>query len=204
MRGGGMAQDLTGYKTFKFNASGNSTFKITLVKSSIKNWDDQYSVKIPVSAVAKDYLIDLNDFVSAATTEKIKPTDINSIVINMMTSSGQTETIKSSLSNLSFSKQTVSYIESLKSKEVSVFPNPTSGKFNCSFKSDIATTANLMVTDAYTGRQILVKSITIEKGENIVPVDIASYYQKANGSCIVTIKNAETTYRSKKLIIVPN
>jgi len=51
MRGGGMPKDLTGFKTFKFVASGNNTLNITLVKNSVKNgtinivFESQYQKK---------------------------------------------------------------------------------------------------------------------------------------------------------------
>jgi choice-of-anchor A domain-containing protein len=205
MRGGGMPKDLTGFKTFKFAASGNNTLNITLVKNSVKKWDDQYSIRIPISKDEKEYMIDLNDFISAGTKDKINPNDLNSIVFSMGTLNGSMGTINASLSNISFSKESVSYIESLKSKSISVFPNPTSGKFNCLFKSDKAMTANLMITDANTGTNILAKSIAIEKGENSIPIDLsANYLKSTGGTCIISIKNAEATYSSKKIIVLPN
>lgn len=205
MRGGGMSQDLTGYKTLKFHASGNNTLNITLVKSTVKKWDDQYSLRMPISTDEKDYMIDLNDFVSAGTKDKIVPDDINSIVFSMGTLSGSMGTINTSLSNISFSKESISYIESLKSKAINVFPNPTSGKFNCLFKSDKAMVSNLMITDAHTGKSILAKSIAIVKGDNSVPIDISGSFQNATGgTCIISIKGADATYTSQKLVILPN
>jgi len=205
MRGGGMSQDLTGFKTFKFKASGNTTMNITLVKSSVKKWDDQYSLRIPISSDEKEYLIDLNDFISAGTKDKIVPDDINSIVFSMGTLSGTMGTINASLSNIAFTKETVSYIESLKSKAINVFPNPTSGKFNCLFKSDKAASSVLMITDAKTGKSVLAKSIAIVKGENVIPVDVSTSFQNATGgTCIISIKSADATYTSQKIVILPN
>lgn len=205
MRGGGMSQDLTGFKTFKFRASGNATMNITLVKSSVKKWDDQYSLRIPISNEEKEYLIDLNDFISAGTKDKIVPDDINSIVFSMGTLSGTMGTITASLSNIAFTKETVSYIESLKSKAINVYPNPTRGKFNCLFKSDKTASSILMITDAKTGKSILAKSIAIVKGENVIPVDVSASFQNATGgTCIISIKSADATYSSQKIVILPN
>jgi hypothetical protein len=205
LRGGGMPKDLTGYKTFKFTAAANSPLNITMVKSSVKNWDDQYSIRIPITTDEKEYLIDLNDFISTSTKDKINPNDINSIVFSLGSTNGALANINASLSNISFSKESLSSIEALKLKTITVFPNPTNGKFQCVFSSDKAMVANLMITDAYSGIKIFTKSISIEMGENIVPIDITSYYQKATGgTCIISIKNSETTYSSQKLIIFPN
>jgi choice-of-anchor A domain-containing protein len=205
MRGGGMSQDLTGYKTLKFSAAGNSTMNITLVKSSVKKWDDQYSLRIPISTDEKEYNIDLNDFLSAGTKDKITPDDINSIVFSMGTLSGTMGTVNATISNIAFSKESISYIESLKSKAISVFPNPTSGKFNCLFKSDKAMVSNLMITDANTGKNIFAKSIAIEKGDNSIPIDISRSFQNATGgTCIISIKGVDAAYVSQKLVILPN
>ena len=205
MRGGGMSADLTGYKTLKFNAAGSSTMNITLVKNSVKKWEDQYSLRIPISTDEKEYNIDLNDFVSAGTKDKIIPDDINSIVFSMGTLSGTMGTVNASISNIAFSKETISYIESLKSKAINVFPNPTSGKFNCLFKSDKAMVSNLMVTDANTGKNILAKSIAIVKGDNSIAIDISGSFQNATGgTCIISIKGIDATYISQKLVILPN
>jgi choice-of-anchor A domain-containing protein len=205
LRGGGIAKDLTGYKTFKFTATGNAVLNITLVKNSIKNWDEQYALHIPISADAKEYTIDLNDFISTATKDKINPNDINSIVFTMGSLNGSMTNVNVSLSNISFSKESLSYLEALKSKSINVYPNPTSGKFYCVFNSDKAMESNLMVIDAYSGNRLYTKTIVIEKGENKIPIDIsASYQTMAGGTCVISIKNAETTYNSKKLIIKPN
>ncbi|MFX5336432.1 hypothetical protein ABTD37_20735, partial [Acinetobacter baumannii] len=46
LRAGGVPQDLSAFKTLKFTASGNATLTITLVKQSITNWKDQYSLQL--------------------------------------------------------------------------------------------------------------------------------------------------------------
>ena len=205
LRGGGITKDLTGYKTFKFTASGNAELHITLVKSSIINWSDQYTLDIPLSNDSKDYIIDLNDFISTATKVKINPNDINSIVYTMGSMNGSLVNVNVSLSNISFSKESVAYIESLQSKTINVFPNPTSGKFNCVLNSDKELTANLEVTDAYSGINLFAKSISLLRGMNTIPIDISSYYQNATGGvCVISIKSSNATYSSKKIMIKPN
>ncbi len=205
LRGGGVAKNLTGYKTFKFTASGNSVLNITLVKSSVKKWDDQYTMHIPIAGDTKEYMLDLNDFISIATKDQIDLTDINSVVFTMGSLNSTNSNINLSLSNISFTKESLSYIESLKSKMINLFPNPSNGKFNCVFNSEKAMAANLEVRDLYSGIKIYSKNISIEKGENTIPVDFTSFYQNMNGgTCVISIKNSETTYSSKKLMIKSN
>jgi choice-of-anchor A domain-containing protein len=204
LRGGGIAKNLTGFKTFKFTASGNAVLNITLVKNSVKKWEDQYALHIPIASDTKEYIIDLNDFISSATKDNIDPSDINSIVFTMGSVNGANANINLSLNNISFSKESLSYIESLKSKLINVFPNPTNGKFNCAFNSDKVMQANLEVIDMYSGARIYSKTISIVKGENTIPLDISASYQNVNGgTCVISIKNAETNYASKKLMIKP-
>ncbi len=205
LRGGGISKDLTGYKTFKFSASGNAVLNITMVKSSIIKWEDQYTLHIPITAEMKEYNIDLNDFISTAKNDKIKPNDINSIVFTVGSTNGTMTNINFSLNNIAFSKESLSYLEALKSKAINVYPNPTSGKFFCVFNSDKAVESNLVVTDAYTGIRLYSKTVAIEKGENKIPLDISAYYQNAaGGTCVISLKNAESSYSCKKLIIKPN
>jgi hypothetical protein len=62
----------------------------------------------------------------------------------------------------------------------------------------------LEVIDLYSGARIFSKTISIEKGENTIPLDISASYQNVNGgTCVISIKNAETNYASKKLMIKP-
>ena len=176
-----------------------------MVKSSIINWSDQYTLDIPLSNDSKDYVIDLNDFISKATKVKINPNDINSIVYTMGSMNGSLVNVNVSLSNISFIKESVAYIESLQSKTINVFPNPTSGKFNCVLNSDKELTANLEVTDAYSGINLFAKSISLLRGMNTIPIDISSYYQNVTGGvCVISIKSSNATYSSKKIMIKPN
>jgi hypothetical protein len=123
----------------------------------------------------------------------------------MGSTNGTITNINTTLSNISFSKESMSYLESLQSKSINVYPNPASGKFYCVFNSDRVMDANLVITDAYSGIKLFTKTISIEKGENKIPLDISSSYQTASGGiCVISIKNSETTYSSKKLIIKPN
>lgn len=205
LRGGGISKDLSGFQTLKFSASGNAVLNITLVKNSIKNWKDQYAIQIPISGESKEYMIDVKDFISSGSKDKIQLNDINSIVFTMGTINGAMMNIVLNLNNLSFSKETHSYLESLKSKSIQVYPNPTSGKFNCMLSAEKNADANLEITDLFSGKKILSKSILLVKGENKIPIDITAVYQNtAGGTCVISIQNADANYEPKKLMIKPN
>lgn len=65
--------------------------------------------------------------------------------------------------------------------------------------------ANLEITDLFSGKKILSKSILLVKGENKIPIDITAVYQNtAGGTCVISIQNADANYEPKKLMIKPN
>ena len=82
LKGGGAEQDLSVYKALKFtaNASG-ANMRITLVKSSISNWNEQYSYNLPISTTTKEYSVNLSDFTSTS-NKTFNPNDITTIVFS--------------------------------------------------------------------------------------------------------------------------
>ncbi|MFX6861577.1 hypothetical protein ABTH25_19620, partial [Acinetobacter baumannii] len=70
LKGGGLTEDLSAMKTLKFTASGGNSLQIVLVKNSIANWTDQYSITIPLDNNQKDYFISLDAFTSASLKDK--------------------------------------------------------------------------------------------------------------------------------------
>jgi chorismate mutase len=202
MRGGGLPKDISAYQSMKFNASGNGTLKITLVKQSVKNWDDQYFLKIPLSNTPKDYLIDLGEFSSLVNKNRIKPDDINSIVFTVTNSAGTTSSISQTINNLAFSKESVNYIRSLSSKEIKLFPNPSSGKFNCVFQSDKDMQLQLNITDASKGIVLYRKTVVAVKGSNTVSVDLSNSIQNLS-VCILTLESEDGNYKPSSIVIQP-
>jgi hypothetical protein len=202
MRGGGLPKDISAYHSMKFNANGNGTLKITLVKQSVKNWDDQYFLKIPLTNTPKDYLIDLGEFTSLVNKNRIKPDDINSIVFTITNSAGITSSITQSINNLAFSKESASYIRSLTSKEIKLFPNPSTGKFNCVFQSDKDVPLQLTITEASKGIVLYRKSVTAVKGSNTVSVDLGNSLQTLS-VCILNLGAEDGSYQPNRILIQP-
>ncbi|MDE3142706.1 MAG: hypothetical protein KGL19_01040, partial [Bacteroidota bacterium] len=199
MKGGGIAQDVSGYKTLNFTASGGYNLRVTLVKNSITNWADQYNTLIPLDNGTKDYSLSLSSFKSASIKDNINANDVTTVVFSIEVGNGRSNTLNTTLSNISFSKQDVAYLQSLSAKEVQVYPNPVIGNnFTCSFMSDKQTTLNLRVIDVESGRVVTTQQVNAVTGQNTVQVNV----NKVTGSNVymVALDNNEVKYKTVKII----
>ena len=200
LRGAGAAQNLSDFKTFQFNASGEATnLRITLVKNGISNWADQYSYTLPLTKDSKEYKISLSDFSSAASKEKIDASDLTMALFSFEIASARNTSFNGTISAAAFTKEDMVYNNSLLSKEIAVFPNPSTGRFNAIFKSDKANELTLKVTNASTGKLMFTKTVNAIKGENKVQVDISD--NSLVNICVLTLEGTNTKYEPKKVIM---
>ncbi|MEN9598429.1 MAG: hypothetical protein RL596_740 [Bacteroidota bacterium] len=200
LRAGGIPQNLSDYKTLKFTASGNTSLHITLVKQSVANWKDQYSIQLPITKDQTEYMISLSDFKSGTSTAPFNPNDISSLVISMgPTSAGQSTEVNVSLSGVSFTKEDLSYLRSLQARDVTSYPNPSNGRFNVTFKAEKDYNLTLRVTEAASGKVIATRALNAVKGENIFQMNV-----DGNGTQKLYIINLEGTnvkYKPSKVVI---
>ncbi len=200
LRGGGAAQNLTDYKTFQFTAGGEGTnLRITLVRNGIANWADQYSYTLPITKEAKEYKISLSDFKSAVSKDKLDASDLTMATFSFEIPNAKSTSFNGSISSAAFTKEDIAYTLSLQSRDISVFPNPTNGRFTATFKSDKAADLTLRVTNSSTGKLVFSKLVSAIKGENRVQVDIANISQM--NICVLTLEGANIKYEPKKVII---
>ena len=201
LRGGGAPQDLTGYKTLQFNAKGSGVaLQIILVKDGIQNWDDQYRLRIPLSSTNKDYKISLDDFKSLVSNAKINPNDITTVIFALEVNTGKLTNISAEFNRVLFSKTDYSYLSSLNSTEVNVFPNPSKGSFKASFKSAEVADLTLYLTDA-TGRRVYSQSVKAQIGENQVPVNFTPKQGNILTNYILSLDGNGYKYQPRKVII---
>jgi hypothetical protein len=200
LRGGGAKQDLTAFKTLQFSASGSgAVMKVVLLKAGITNWADQYTIEIPLTAAKKDYQLSLNDFVSAGSNVKIHPNDLTAIIFSLPVSSGKMTAVSADISSVLFSKVDYAYVNSLNSKEIITYPNPSSGKFNVNFKSAVSNELRVFITEVTTGRVVYSKQVWAQIGENSVPVIINNV--KGLSNYIISVEGAGQRYTPKAIII---
>jgi hypothetical protein len=200
LRGAGAAQDLTGYKSLLFNAKTiGVNMKVILVKEGITNWADQYTLDVPMSDNAKDVVLNLNDFVSTSTKDKINLNDITTIIFSLMNPSGKMVNLTADISNVAFSKTDFAYLNSLKSTELNAYPNPSNGRFTAAFKSPKADNLTLTLRDAATGIPVFTKLVNAQVGDNAVSVSVER--RTGLNTYILTLEGSGVKYQAKKVFI---
>jgi len=200
LRGAGALENLSAHKTLSFSAKGGTNLRITLVKNSITDYNNQYKIVLPLSKEEKKYNISLADFRSNGFNENIKADDITTIVFTFETTDSKQTTVSGLLNEISFSKKSVDYLTSLASAQIYVFPNPsTGGSFNASFRSSTSTNITLKITEAGTGRIVFTKNSNAIKGDNIIPVQLKT--PASPGMYLLSIEGAGLQLQTQKIII---
>ena len=199
LKGGGAEQDLSVYKALKFTANATgSNMRITLVKSSITNWNEQYSYYLPISNTSKDYSVNLSDFTSTS-NKAFNPNDITTIVFSFEVGTGKSTAVKASIGKASFTKQSIVAANTIITKNVQLYPNPSKGRFVACFNAEFSSTVTLKLLDANTGRQIMSKVINTNKGANNINIELN---QSINTNVyILSIEGDTDKYLPKKLIV---
>jgi hypothetical protein len=201
LKGGGAELDLTGYKTLNFKAAATGVnLRITLVKNSISNWKEQYTYYLPMSEAGKEYSIKLDDFKSSANQSMFNPNDLTTALFAFEVSTGKSTNISVDLSKVVFSKdQSVIAAATIETKDVQLYPNPSKGRFNASFKAEKAMSVTIKMFDATTGRPMYNKQVQIVKGDNTFPIEIN---QSINTNAyILSIEGEGVKYLPKKMLV---
>ncbi len=201
LKGGGAELDLTGYKTLNFKAAATgANLRITLVKNSISNWNQQYTYYLPMTEAGKEYSIKLADFKSSANQSMFNPNDLTTAVFAFEVGTGKSTNISVDLSKVVFSKdQAVIAAATIETKDVQLYPNPSKGRFNASFKTDKAMSVTIKMFDAATGRPMYSKQVQTVKGDNTVPVEINQTIN--TNAYILSIEGEGVKYLPKKMLV---
>lgn len=202
IKASGLSKDLSAFKGIKFNAvaKGTTTLKITILKRGITNWDNQYTYKLSISDVNKEYAIGLDKFTSKGSTSKLSPNDVTAVIFTWENNRGVSTTISGALSKVRFTKDDISFEQAILSKEVTVYPNPNNGKFNVTFMAEHDGQLVLKIIDIAKGAIVDTKFINAKKGSNtinvvtsIVPANLSTYY--------ILIEGDDVKYVPKKIMI---
>ena len=201
LKGGGAELDLSGYKTLNFKAAASgANLRITLVKSSISKWSEQYTYYLPMTEAGKEYSIRLDDFKSSANQSMFYANDLTTAVFAFEVGTGKSTNISVDLSKVVFSKdQAVVAAATIETKDVQLYPNPSKGRFNASFKTDKAMSVTIKMFDAATGRPMYSKQVQTVKGDNTVPVEINQTIN--TNAYILSVEGEGVKYLPKKMLV---
>jgi hypothetical protein len=201
LNGGAMPRDVSAYNTLRFTAAGTGTLRITLVKRSIANWADQYSITVPASATAKEYEITLNSFKSPGINSPINAKDIVQVLFSFEVANKNTN-LNASISNAAFVKTTATVNTPAEDTRIRTFPNPSNnGRFTVSFKSPVDQQVTLNFRESGTGRTLHTMQHSAVKGENVVSVDMSTKVKTSPQLLIVQITGNEGIFSPAKTVI---
>ncbi len=200
LRAAGTTENLISFKSLIFSAKANANCKITLVKNSISNFDQQFKFTIPLGTELKEYRINLDDFKAVNSSAKIEANDITTIVFAFETTSGTSTNIDLQLNNIAFSKKTSEEILNQSATLINIFPNPVNGgKFTAQFKSEVSTVLTVKLTDASSGKVVFSKNTNVVKGDNMIPVQVIGLSGLSIN--ILTIEGNGNKFQPKKVVI---
>jgi hypothetical protein len=197
--GGGLEQNVSSFKSLLFtaNAIGAGSVKVTLVKKSITNWDNQYTYTIALDG-DKEYGINLNQFTSKSNASAINANDIVAVNFSFINSRGVASSMNINLSKARFSSSSIAADVSVNT--MGIYPNPSTGKFTTNFTSEIAQPLVLKVIEASTGKTIKTQFINAVKGANQTAVELSNT-TSTNGLFIVTLEGDNVKFNAAKLIV---
>ena len=203
MKAGGVTKDLTQFANLEFNAAAVSAgqIKIVIQKSSITNWNSQYSYTQPISGNLNHYKVKLSDFVSSTSTLPLNANDVITVTFSFISSGGNN--IDATLADAKFTQNKsvtiTEVIDSFSTKTVSAYPNPAVDRFVCTFQSDKKASMTLKIVELSSGRVVEVQTINALIGNNAVQVFI-NRSKVRGGSYILVLEGEEVKYQPFKML----
>ncbi len=73
-------KNLSAFNNLSMDITGAGTLELTIVKSSIENWENQYRVNFDLEEEKKNYVMTTADFVSEASSEPIDLSDVQMLI----------------------------------------------------------------------------------------------------------------------------
>ncbi len=202
MKAGGLPRDINAFNSFQFivKASGASSLKVTFVKNSITNWNNQYSVTIPVREGEQQYTIHYSDLMSGG-MGPIDASDITTIIISFNVNTSNTE-LSATIRNAKLVSSTIDYSSLGINTGLTIFPNPIiNGIFKCNFLSVKAEMLTLKIVEIATGRVLYTQLVNCNERENTVTVNLNESINTYNGYYSVELYSRFNKYVAQKVLI---
>ncbi len=183
------AIDLSYFNSLAFEAAGNGLLEVTLVKSSIEEWSDQFRTTLDLSEAGSEHILFSNDFDSES--DQLEMNDINMIVFTLVGQQQGFESRSLELQNVRFQNSVASDISLLEAREhLSVYPNPVQDWMNFELPYSLEE-PGLIVLRTADGKEILRKEIGKRATREQVNVAVAGlpeglyYFEVVSGSNIL-------------------
>ncbi len=199
MLGGGLEQNISNYKSIVFNASaaGASSVKVTLIKKSIANYNEQYSYTQSLDG-DKEYAINLNQFKSSKTNASISADDVTAVSFSFNSSRSVATTMTVSLSKARFSTAVATVFDNSLTA-INIYPNPATTRFTASFNSNTNQNLVLKVVELATGRVVKTQFVNATKGLNKQNIELSN--STTTGNYIVTLEGDDMKYNVTKITV---
>ncbi|RST26021.1 collagen-binding domain-containing protein [Chryseobacterium lacus] len=197
---GNLPDDYSEYKFIAFTAKGSGLLDIGLVKSSVKEWKNQYKAPLNIKKYEQTYYIPFDYFKSEGNSAKMTVEDLTTLTFTFLPAKAETNMLDLVIKDVKFTKTAPEGYESLLTlmkNEYVVYPNPSNGTFNALLYSEINTFANVTIYDM-TGKIQYSSKIFLNEGRNELLFENLSL---PTGVLIMNITGSTVNYGSTKLMI---
>ena len=196
---GNLSADYSEYKYLAFTAKGSGLMELGLIKSSVKEWKEQYRVMVDLSEEEQTYYVPFEIFTSTGNTDKITADDLTTITFTFLPVEANTKELDLTISDVKFAKsakesQTVRVIETFENNFI-VYPNPSKGNVNLMLFSKVDADATITLTDI-TGKVIYSGNTQLTEGKN----ELDFNFKVKPGVMLLKVSSKQVDYGTTKLI----
>jgi uncharacterized repeat protein (TIGR01451 family) len=174
LKPGSISVDLNDYNQLVFEGSGVGEVELTIAKSSIENWNDQYRIRFSLSANEKTYRVDFNQLKSSALSQGFTAEDIESVTISFNGDGVNFQPFAIAVKNMRFSKSegVEPIIGQSLALDLNVYPNPMQKHGFIEFNLPETGETQIMIYDI-TGREVLdVCNTELFAGNHRMPINL--------------------------------
>ncbi|MEL7148236.1 MAG: T9SS type A sorting domain-containing protein, partial [Bacteroidota bacterium] len=126
--------DVSSFQNLTFHAAGTAQVEVTLVKSSVKDWEDQPRYFFNLSGQERQVVINKEDFTTSG-QGNTDWTDVISVVFDVRGNQTTPTPFDLEVSNVGFTNNVITAAQESTQVQHLLYPNPAKGYFKLSFPS---------------------------------------------------------------------
>lgn len=200
------SKNFSDYNVLNLSIEGEGTLEVTMSKTSIENWENQYKTSVEITTDKTDYTIVMADLVSASTNTTIDMSDLNMMVLKFIPSNGN-DYLNINIEDIIFdydenatqtsNNSTIGMnIDAL--KESYCYPNPAKSETQLLFETNEVLSYELIIVDN-AGKTVFISSGETQKGLNKIDVNLQNIEK---GLYFYTLATNTINYWKGKIIVV--